>query len=204
MSKPLILVADDHADVRQALALLLRDCGYDVLTAASPGEALSALRQSPPDLILLDLNYQRDTTSGAEGLELLKQIRAQHRELPVVVLTGWATVSLAVGAMHLGAQDFLEKPWENARVRSLVAQHLAAARARAEVHRLEDAEQLSDGEADAPIHTRVPCRRCWRSPVASPHPTCRFCSRVRAVPARVWSRAGFTGTHRAPGDLSSV
>jgi DNA-binding NtrC family response regulator len=152
MSKPLILVADDHADVRQALSLLLRDCGYDVSTAASPAEALSALRQSPPDLILLDLNYRRDTTSGVEGLELLKQIRAQHRELPVVILTGWATVSLAVEAMRLGAQDFLEKPWENARVRSLVAQHLASAQARVEARRLEDEAQPSDGEADAPIY----------------------------------------------------
>ncbi|MGA7540917.1 MAG: sigma-54 dependent transcriptional regulator [Steroidobacteraceae bacterium] len=152
MPKPLILVADDHADVRQALSLLLREGGYDVLTAASPAEALSALRQSPPDLVLLDLNYQRDTTSGAEGLELLKQIRARHRELPVVILTGWATVSLAVEAMHLGAQDFLEKPWENARVRSLVAQHLASVRARAHVRQLEDEGQLSDGEADAPIY----------------------------------------------------
>ena len=152
MSKPLILVADDHADVRQALSLLLRDGGYDVLTAASPAEALSALRQSPPDLILLDLNYQRDTTSGVEGLELLKQIRARHRAVPIVILTGWATVSLAVQAMHLGAQDFLEKPWENARVRSLVAQRLASARARAEMRRLEDEGQLSDGEVDAPIY----------------------------------------------------
>jgi DNA-binding NtrC family response regulator len=152
MSKPLILVADDHADVRQALSLLLRDCGYDVSTAASPAEALSALRQSPPDLVLLDLNYRRDTTSGAEGLDLLKQIRAYHRALPVVILTGWPTVPLAVEAMRLGAQDFLEKPWENARVRSLVAQHLASARVRAEVRRLEDEGQLADGHADAPIY----------------------------------------------------
>lgn len=146
MPKPLIMVADDHSDVRQALSLLLRDCGYAVTTAASPVEALSALRQSPPDLVLLDLNYQRDTTSGAEGLELLKQIRAQHRELPVVILTGWATVSLAVEAMQLGAQDFLEKPWENARVRAIVARHLASAQARAEVRRLEDEGRLVDGE----------------------------------------------------------
>jgi len=152
MPKPLILVADDHADVRQALSLLLRDGGYDVVTAASPAEALSALRQSPPDLVLLDLNYQRDTTSGAEGLELLRQIRARHRDLPVVVLTGWATVSLAVDAMHLGAQDFLEKPWENARVRLLVAQHLASVRARAEVRQLEEESVTSDGGADAPIY----------------------------------------------------
>jgi DNA-binding NtrC family response regulator len=155
MSKPLILIADDHADVRQALSLLLRDCGYDVNTAASPAEALSAVRQSPPDLILLDLNYQRDTTSGAEGLGLLREIRAQHRELPVVILTGWATVSLAVEAIHLGAQDFLEKPWENARVRSLVAHHLASARARAEVRRLEDEGQLLDGEAAPICHSRA-------------------------------------------------
>lgn len=152
MSKPLILIADDHADVRQALSLLLRDGGYDVATAASPAEALSALRQSQPDLVLLDLNYRRDTTSGVEGLELLKQIRAQHRELPVVILTGWATVTLAVEAMQLGAQDFLEKPWENARVRSLVAQQLASARARAEVRRLDEEGQLGDGEEDGPVY----------------------------------------------------
>jgi DNA-binding NtrC family response regulator len=152
MSKPLILVADDHADVRQALSLLLRDCGYDVVTAASPAEALSVLRQSSPELALLDLNYQRDTTSGAEGLALLRQVRAENRELPIVILTGWATVSLAVEAMRLGAQDFLEKPWENARVRSILAHHLASARARAEVHRLEDEGRLADHGDDSLIH----------------------------------------------------
>lgn len=146
MSKPLILVADDHADVRQALSVLLQDCGYDVNTAASPAEALSALRQSPPDLVLLDLNYQRDTTSGIEGLELLRQVRAHHRELPVVILTGWATVPLAVEAMRLGAQDFVEKPWENSHVRSIVARHMASARANAEVRRLEEEGRLADGE----------------------------------------------------------
>lgn len=152
MSKPLILIADDHADVRQVLSLLLRDGGYDVATAASPAEALSALRQSPPDLVLLDLNYRRDTTSGVEGLELLKQIRGQYRELPVVILTGWATVTLAVEAMQLGAQDFLEKPWENDRVRSLVAHHLASARARSEVRRLDEEGRLADAEEDGPVY----------------------------------------------------
>jgi DNA-binding NtrC family response regulator len=152
MSKPLILVADDHVDVRQALSLLLRDCGYEVATAASPAEALSALRQSPPDLVLLDLNYQRDTTSGAEGLALLEQVRAQHRELPIVVLTGWATVSLAVTAMQLGAQDFLEKPWENAHVRAILARHLASARARAEARRLEDEGRHADDQEEGPVY----------------------------------------------------
>jgi DNA-binding NtrC family response regulator len=152
MSKQSILVADDHADVRQALCLLLRDSGYDVATAASPAEALSALRQAPPDLVLLDLNYQRDTTSGAEGLRLLTEIRSQHSRLPVVILTGWATVSLAVEAMQLGAQDFLEKPWENARVRSIVAHHLASARARADVRRLEDEGRLADVDEGGPVY----------------------------------------------------
>jgi DNA-binding NtrC family response regulator len=152
MSKPLILVADDYADVRRALALLLRGAGYEVVTAASPAEALSALRQSPPNLVLLDLNYQRDTTSGGEGLQLLRAIREQHRDLPVVVLTGWATVSLAVAAMQLGAQDFLEKPWENARVRAIVAHHLACARDRAEVRRLENEGRLAGGDEDGPVY----------------------------------------------------
>jgi DNA-binding NtrC family response regulator len=148
MTKPVILVADDDADVRQALSLLLRDCDCEVATAASPAEALSSLRQRRPDLVLLDMNYQRDTTSGAEGLELLRQIKALDSALPVVMLTGWATVQLAVQAMQLGAQDFLEKPWENARVRSLVNTHLALADARSRVRSLEAAARSGDLEDD--------------------------------------------------------
>ena len=150
MSKPLILVADDQADVRQALSLLLRDSGYEVATAASPAEVLSVLRQSLPDLILLDLNYQRDTTSGAEGLALLREIRRLDSELPIIILTGWATVELAVEAMRLGAQDFLEKPWENARVRSLVANHLTLASTRAQLKQLAEIRQ-AEGAEDEPV-----------------------------------------------------
>ncbi len=146
MSKPQILIADDQADVRQALALLLKDSGYEVTTAASPAEVLSVLRQSLPDLILLDLNYQRDTTSGAEGLALLREIRRLDSELPIIILTGWATVELAVEAMRLGAQDFLEKPWENVRVRSLVANHLALASTRAQLRRLVEVQQTADAD----------------------------------------------------------
>ncbi len=146
MSKPQILIADDQADVRQALALLLKDSGYEVTTAASPAEVLSVLRQSLPDLILLDLNYQRDTTSGAEGLALLREIRRLDSELPIIILTGWATVELAVEAMRLGAQDFLEKPWENARVRSLVANHLVLASTRAQLRRLVGVQQTADAD----------------------------------------------------------
>lgn len=151
MAKPVILIADDDADVRQALSLLLRDCGCHVATAASPAETLSSLRQQRPDLVLLDMNYQRDTTSGAEGLALLRQIKAMDSALPVVVLTGWATVPLAVEAMQFGAQDFLEKPWENARVRSLVSTHLALADARSRVSRLEEASRSVELEGDEPV-----------------------------------------------------
>lgn len=138
MSKPLILVADDHEDVRQALALLIRDAGYEVATAASPAELLSSVRLSLPDLLLLDLNFQRDTTSGAEGLALLKELKAQASELPVVVITGWARVQLAVEAIQMGAVDFLEKPWDNARVRELIARELALAASRRRARVLED------------------------------------------------------------------
>jgi len=141
MTKPQILIADDQADVRQSMSLLLQDSGYQVTTAASPAEVLSSLRQSRPDLLLLDLNYQRDTTSGSEGLALLKEIRRQDTELPIVILTGWATVELAVEAIRLGAQDFLEKPWENARVRTLVANHLNLASTRAQLCSLAEIQR---------------------------------------------------------------
>lgn len=137
MPKQLILVADDDADVRQSLLLLLEDCGWDVATAASPPEALTSIQSLRPALALLDLNYHRDTTSGEEGLALLREIRTQDTELPVVILTGWATVQLAVRAMQLGAQDFLEKPWENAEVRANLTRHLALAAAREQVRSLE-------------------------------------------------------------------
>lgn len=152
MRKPVILVADDDADVRQALCRVLLDCGCEVVTAASPAEALSALRQSHPALVLLDLNYRRDTTSGEEGLALLKQIRACDSDVPVVVLTGWGTVQLAVQAMQLGAQDFLEKPWENARVRSLVATHLALAASRSQQHSQEDATPGGQSDDQEPVY----------------------------------------------------
>lgn len=151
MAKPVILIADDDADVRQALSLLLHDCGCQVETAASPAEALSSLRQRRPELVLLDMNYQRDTTSGAEGLALLKQIKAMDRALPVVVLTGWATVSLAVQALQLGAQDFLEKPWENAQVRSLVSAQLASAQGSAPVGSCAEGAPSGDPAVQPPL-----------------------------------------------------
>jgi len=108
-----ILIADDQEHVREALALLLRGHGYAVVLCASPGEALSAAREHAPELALLDMNYQRDSTSGVEGLDLIQRLRELDPTIPIIALTAWGNVDLAVSAMKHGASDFLEKPWRN-------------------------------------------------------------------------------------------
>jgi phosphoserine phosphatase RsbU/P len=110
---PRVLVADDQPDVLEALRLLLKTRGYRVVTAASPAAVREALGSGSFDLLLIDLNYARDTTSGREGLDLLTELRTIASLPPVVVMTGWATVSLAIDAMHRGVSDFIQKPWDN-------------------------------------------------------------------------------------------
>jgi sigma-B regulation protein RsbU (phosphoserine phosphatase) len=111
-----ILIADDQADVLEALRLLLRMEDYDVVTASSPQDVLSAVGRDVFDLALIDLNYHRDTTSGLEGLELLTRLRARNPFVPVVVMTAWGGIDLAVEAMRRGAVDFVTKPWDNAQL----------------------------------------------------------------------------------------
>ncbi|HEV7484596.1 MAG TPA: sigma-54 dependent transcriptional regulator [Thermoanaerobaculia bacterium] len=118
--KPCILIADDQPDVIEALRLLLKPEGFDVESAASPGAVIRAVGARVFDLVLIDLNYTRDTTSGAEGLGLIEQLHAYDSTLPIVVMTAWATVELAVEAMQRGARDFVQKPWENARLLAIV------------------------------------------------------------------------------------
>src|ERR1700716_4096791 len=115
-----ILLADDQADIRDALRLLLKREGYETQGVASPAEALSAIDSREFDAVLMDLNYARDTTSGQEGLDLLSQIRGHDPTLSVVVMTAWGSVELAVEAMRRGARDFVQKPWENARLLTIV------------------------------------------------------------------------------------
>jgi DNA-binding NtrC family response regulator len=115
-----VLVADDQPDVREALRLLLKNEGYEIQPAASPAEILAALEVREFDIVLMDLNYARDTTSGAEGLDLLMRIQAIDSALPVIVMTAWGSVQLAVEAMRRGARDFIQKPWENARLLAIV------------------------------------------------------------------------------------
>jgi DNA-binding NtrC family response regulator len=113
---PCILIADDQPHILDALELLLEPEGYRVETARSPFMVLEALKSGTYDALLIDLNYTRDTTSGQEGLDLLAQIMSQDSQLPVVVMTAWANVELAVEAMRRGARDFIQKPWDNARL----------------------------------------------------------------------------------------
>jgi len=111
-----ILVGDDQVDVLEALRLLLKGAGYQSELVDSPQALLRAARSKPFDLILMDLNYARDTTSGAEGLDLLSNLQEQDNAAPVIVMTAWSNVELAVEAMRRGACDFVQKPWDNARL----------------------------------------------------------------------------------------
>jgi len=108
-----ILIAEDQEYVREALAMLLRGQGYSVSLCASPHEALIAAQQRTPDVALLDMNYQRDSTSGIEGLHLIQRLRQVDPTVPIIALTAWGNVDLAVSAMKNGASDFIEKPWRN-------------------------------------------------------------------------------------------
>ena len=110
---PRVLVADDQADVLTALDLLLRSTGCEADVAASVQAVRARLKARPYDLLLMDLNYARDTTSGRDGLELLAEIHERDRTLPIIVMTGWGTIETAVEAMRLGARTFINKPWDN-------------------------------------------------------------------------------------------
>ena len=136
------LVADDQPDVVAALRLLLKSEGYEVVSAASPAGVMTALGANEFDVALIDLNYARDTTSGREGLDLLHQIRSLDPDLPVVVMTAWGTVELAVEAMRRGAGDFIQKPWDNARLISVVRTQVELARALKRGTRLEQENRL--------------------------------------------------------------
>ncbi len=148
-----ILVADDQRDVREALRLLLSKAGYSVSLAASAQEVLQAVQAGGIALVLLDLNYTRDTTSGREGLGLLEQIRALDPDLPVVAMTAWGSVDVVVAAMQGGARDFIEKPWDNTRLTTLIRTHLEHSAAARGARRYRDIariqrEELGPANAD--------------------------------------------------------
>lgn len=120
-----ILIIDDQQHIIDTLELLLATEGFQTASANSPAEAMALLPKRQPDLVLMDMNFSLDTTSGQEGLTLVQDIRARYPLLPVVVMTAWASIELSVKAMQLGANDFIEKPWKNQRLLSLINSQLA-------------------------------------------------------------------------------
>src|SRR4051794_15011672 len=136
-ASPRVLIADDQPDVLEALRLLLKGEGYRIESAGSPAAILEAIDGDEFDAVLMDLNYARDTTSGQEGLDLISQLRNHDATLPIVVMTAWGSVEVAVEAMRRGARDFVQKPWENARVLTIVRTQVELARALRRQQRLE-------------------------------------------------------------------
>ena len=143
---PRVLIADDQPDVLESLRLLLKTEGYATETADSPAAAVSAAADRDFDVALVDLNYSRDMTSGAEGLDLVSRLQALDGTLPVVVMTAWSSVEIAVQAIRNGARDFIEKPWDNDRLLSILRNQVALSRALRRGLRLE--------AENATLHTR--------------------------------------------------
>jgi phosphoserine phosphatase RsbU/P len=138
---PRTLIADDQPDVLAALRLLLKGEGYQTEAVSSPDAVLEALESRNFDLLLMDLNFARDTTSGQEGLDLLCRIQALDSTLPVVVMTGWGSIELAVESMRRGVRDFIQKPWENSRLLAILRTQIEQGRSLRKRQRLEAASK---------------------------------------------------------------
>ena len=143
---PRILIADDQPDVLEALRLLLKGEGFQIETASSPRGIIAALESSEFDALLMDLNYARDTTSGREGLDLLTRLQATDNHLPVIVMTAWGSIDSAVEAMRLGARDYIEKPWDNARLLATLRTQVELGQALRRGQKLESENQLLRGK----------------------------------------------------------
>jgi DNA-binding NtrC family response regulator len=141
-----ILIADDQPDVLEALRLLLKREGYRIEAADSPQQVLQMIENRDYDAAVIDLNYSRDTTSGQEGLDLLARIQTIDAMLPVIVMTAWGSVDLAVEAMRRGARDFIQKPWENERLSSIIRTQLELSEAIRRGQRLEAENALLRGD----------------------------------------------------------
>jgi DNA-binding NtrC family response regulator len=146
-----VLIADDQSDVRDALRLFLKSQGYAAHPVAAPAAALHAVATRRFAVALIDLNYTRDTTSGAEGLALLTDIKRSDPELPVVAMTAWGSIELAVEAMRRGASDFIEKPWDNARLATVLSNQVALRAATRQAERLSAENRLLKKSEDSPV-----------------------------------------------------
>ncbi|UPG84007.1 sigma-54 dependent transcriptional regulator [Luteibacter aegosomatis] len=156
---PHVLVVDDQDAVRDALRLLLKHSGYRVNEAASPADALSLVRADDYAAVLVDMNYSQDTTSGDEGLALIRELVERKPDLPIIAMTAWASIELAVEAMREGAVDFIEKPWQNARLLSVLEARVSLQRSERDVRRLRDAQALMLDDGDAFVAESASMRR---------------------------------------------
>ncbi|HLW34925.1 MAG TPA: sigma-54 dependent transcriptional regulator [Chthoniobacterales bacterium] len=150
-----VLIADDQRDVLEALRILLKGEGHQTESVTSINGIFNALQQRDYSLLMMDLNYTRDTTSGQEGLEVIPKVQALDNTLPIVVMTAWATIDLAVEAMKRGARDFVPKPWDNERLLTIVRTQIELGSALRKGRKLEAANKLLGGNvpnliADAP------------------------------------------------------
>ncbi|HEX7808993.1 MAG TPA: sigma-54 dependent transcriptional regulator [Thermoanaerobaculia bacterium] len=150
VTSPRILIADDQSDVLEALRLLLKSEEFEVETVTSPGAVYRAIEARSFDVALLDLNYARDTTSGTEGLELLERLHAYDELLPIVVMTAWSSIDVAVTAMRLGARDFVQKPWENEKLLATLRTQVDLGRALRKGQRLEAENRVLRGDDRRP------------------------------------------------------
>jgi DNA-binding NtrC family response regulator len=137
-----VLVADDQLDIREALGLLLKAEGMESVIVSSPAAAIDELTTEEFDIAIIDLNYTRDTTSGKEGLDLLSQIQAIDSDLPVIIMTAWGTIDLAVESMRRGGRDFIQKPWDNPRLISILHTQVELSRSLHRARRLEAENRL--------------------------------------------------------------
>jgi DNA-binding NtrC family response regulator len=159
MMKASILIADDQPDVLEALALLLGGEEMEIVQAGSPSEVIRLVGARDFDLLLIDMNYTRDTSSGREGLDLLEHLHAYDPTLPIVVMTAWASIQLAVEAMQKGARDFVQKPWDNARLRTIVRNQLELGRALRRSQRLESENSILRGDGATQIVAESPAMK---------------------------------------------
>ncbi|MBL8171066.1 MAG: sigma-54-dependent Fis family transcriptional regulator [Acidobacteria bacterium] len=155
-SSPRILIADDQIDVLEALRLLLKSEGFQIETATSPDQIMNAIEARDFDVALIDLNYTRDTTSGQEGLDLLTRLQTADSTLPVVVMTAWGSVDVAVEAMRRGARDFVQKPWENERLLSILWTQAELSKALRKGQKLEAENQLLRGQMSSKLIAESP------------------------------------------------
>jgi len=158
--RPRILIADDQADVLEALRLLLKAEGWELEAVTSPAGVLDAIEHREFDVLLMDLNYARDTTSGREGLDLITRLQAVDGTPPIVVMTAWGSVDIAVEAMRRGARDFVQKPWDNERL-------LAIVRTQAELSRALRRGQRLEAENRA-LREQVPTNLIAQAPAMQP------------------------------------